>query len=231
MPVPKSKIRFQLAWAVNLTHPATVKSLTPLTTPAGTVAYPPDSFTALPVTPGWNACDPVMVAERPLPEPSAKALPVASSAWYQRMGATTFSPTVPAGAPPGTAARTVAAPVPAAVYRPVWVTVPPPVGTVQTNDGCATIATPNWSTAVAVSCAVAPAATVVPSVVTVTAVAVWFTVTVTLLDVDSPDPLVMVTANAYVPALVNVATVVLAPLVLLTENATAAGGVPAVAQA
>src|SRR4051812_40444281 len=75
--------------------------------------------------------------------------------------ATTVTAAVPATTPPPAVARTVAEPaVAGAVYRPDAVTVPPPPGIDQVNDGWATRAVPNWSFAVAVNCWAEPAVSV-----------------------------------------------------------------------
>src|SRR5262249_59581705 len=61
---------------------------------------------------------------------------------------------------PPAAACTVALPVPeGAVYRPVGLTDPMPLATVQGKAGCVARGLPNWSRALAVASCVPPGAT------------------------------------------------------------------------
>ena len=75
-----------------------------------------------------------------------------------------------------------------------------------------------------------PASTEVVSGAIEKPVSVWFTVTFTLLVVESPSLSRIVTRKLYVPAFVNVAIVFFDALVPLALKVTAAGGVPVVAQ-
>ena len=72
---------------------------------------------------------------------------------------------------------------------------------------------------------VAPAASVAVAGVTTTPVSVGATVTFTADVAVRPLVSVIVAVSVYVPAFVNVATLLLAAFVPFTENATAAGPV------
>jgi hypothetical protein len=123
--------------------------------------------------------------------------------------------TVTAAVPltPPLVARTVAAPaLPAAVNKaPLVIDPAPPESTVHVNPGCVAKITPNWSYPVAENCSVVPALSEYVPGLTRIVVTVCATTTVTaLLTVSVPS--LIVTKNVYVPAFVNVATVVFAPL-------------------
>src|SRR5262249_52120370 len=75
-------MRDQAASAVGLIHAATVKSFRLLTIPAGSVAYPPLSASALPATPGENAAVPVSVPFCAFPDESDSDVPELSLAAY-----------------------------------------------------------------------------------------------------------------------------------------------------
>ena len=68
-----------------------------------------------------------------------------------------------------------------------------PVLVVQVKLGCTARAAPNWSSAVAVNCCMAPACRLTDAGATAIAVNVWFTVTLTLLVVVNPSALVIAT--------------------------------------
>ena len=78
-----------------------------------------------------------------------------------------------------------------AVSSPLALIVPAVV--VQVKLGCTARAAPNWSSAVAVNCSVAPSSRLIGAGATVIAVSVWFTVTSTVLVVVKPSALVIVT--------------------------------------
>jgi hypothetical protein len=111
-----------------------------------------------------------------------------------------------------------------AVNKPADVIVPPPVAD-HVNVGWTVSALPNWSIAVAVNCCLSPAKIVATAGVTTTPVRVWETVTFTADETVRPPASVIVALSVYAPALANVATLLLAAFVPLTENATAAGPV------
>src|ERR1041385_7747523 len=84
VPVPKSNTRRHALVEVSLTHVATVKSLSPLTTPVGkaTCWLVPLRLTALPTRPAANVAPLTSVAVRPPPDASAAVVPLVSSKWY-----------------------------------------------------------------------------------------------------------------------------------------------------
>src|SRR4029078_8323183 len=88
---------------------------------------------------------------------------------------------------------------------------------------------PHWSRAVAENACCAPGSTVAVAGPTIMLVSVSFTTTPTLLLVLR-EPSKIVTAKVYVPAFVNVATVLFAAFVPLAENVTGAGAVPVVVE-
>jgi len=83
-----------------------------------------------------------------------------------------------------------------AVYSPVLLIEPPPgLTTCQAKAGCEFIALPNWSSALAVNCCVAPLASVTLVGEMLRLVRVWTTFTVTLLVADRPIAFVTVTVK------------------------------------
>src|SRR5688500_4641373 len=141
-------MRDQVPSALSRTHVAIVKSpVTELTMPAGRLAFPPLSASALPLVPGAKLAAPFKAALLPSPELSAATTPDGSLNLYQASAPPTppictlavadISPLV---------ARTTAAPPPiaGAVYKPLALMLPTPLCSDQAMVGCAAT-TPNWS--------------------------------------------------------------------------------------
>ncbi len=79
VPVPKSNTRDQAELADGLTHAETVKSCSPLTMPLGRFTYSPfpDSWTALPISPGARSpVAPELVTWAIVPVSAAEPVPI-----------------------------------------------------------------------------------------------------------------------------------------------------------
>jgi len=100
-----------------------------------------------------------------------------------------------------------------AVKRPVEALIDPPPLAVQLNAGCGDMAVPNWSFAVTVNCCVPFGTTEAVAGETEAFVDVCLTVTVIGDVAVPPCGSLIVAVIVYVPAAVNVAVLVDAPLV------------------